>query len=74
MIYHKFKVDDRQTVINELYDDELVTYCGDCRVEIPVELSDLKFLHDTGADMAGTTFYCQGCSKVRRDKRDESHD
>lgn len=58
MIYHKFKQDDRTIIINELYDDELITFCGDCGKEMEITLEDLAHLHSFEADMAGTTFYC----------------
>ena len=62
MIYHKFELNDRQIVINELYDDELVAYCGSCQIEIPITLRDIKEIHEAGADFSGTNFYCRDCS------------
>lgn len=67
MIYHKFKIDDRQTAINELYDDELITYCGECGKEMEVTLEDIAQIHEQDCDLAGTVFYCVQCSEKRRE-------
>lgn len=66
MIYHKYET-DRGFVINELYDDELITCCGDCEKEIPVTLEDFNHLYEREIDMAGTTLFCNVCSKRRVD-------
>lgn len=65
MIYHKYKVDERTTVINELYEDEIVTFCGDCNKEIGVTLDDICHINMEGADFSSTTFFCAECSKKR---------
>lgn len=67
MIYHKYESSDRTTIINEIYDDELITYCGDCAKEIPVTLDDICHINMEGSDFAGTTFFCPECSKKRVD-------
>lgn len=61
MIYHKYET-DRGIVIKELYDDELVTYCGTCEKEMNIDLEDISNIHEDGADFSGTTFYCVNCS------------
>lgn len=62
MIYHKFKQDDRSTIINELYDDELITYCGSCQKEMEVTREDILNIYAMGSDFSSTTFYCKSCS------------
>lgn len=62
MIYHKFKQGDRTTIINELYDDELITFCGSCQIEMEVTIEDIAHLHEFESDFASTTFYCESCS------------
>ena len=46
MIYHKYESSDRTTIINEIYDDELITYCGDCAKEIPHKRVGSKIIFD----------------------------
>jgi len=67
MIFHKFELNDRSVVTNELYEDELVTYCGDCGKELEIGIEDINHIHNEGADFAGTTFYCNGCTPKAND-------
>ena len=69
MIYHKFKVDERTTVINELNEDELVTFCGGCRKEMEITLEDVQHIHETEADFCGTTFFCTKCTSLREESK-----
>ena len=62
MIYHKFKQDDRTIIINELYDDELITYCGGCQKEMEVTREDILDIYAMESDFSSTTFYCKSCS------------
>lgn len=63
MIYHKFQVDDRQTVINEIYDDEFVAYCPVCGKEHQVEPRQIADILTRGDDFSGTSVYCNECFK-----------
>ena len=67
MLYHKYKGSDRQTVVNELFEDEIITYCGDCSKEIEIFLDDICHINMEGGDFAGTTFFCTDCSQKRVD-------
>jgi beta-glucosidase/6-phospho-beta-glucosidase/beta-galactosidase len=62
MLYHKFKTGGT-TIINELNDDEIITFCGGCRKEMDVTLEDIAHIHEKGADFCGTTYYCKECAK-----------
>lgn len=70
MIFHKFKLDDRQTVINEIYDDELVTFCTGCGLEMDVDTEMMKEILVSGGSFDSTSFLCGDCSKTTKD--DES--
>lgn len=61
MVFHKYEVDGR-AIYTELYDDELVTFCGKCNKEMEVTLEDISKIHQIGGDFGGTTFYCEECS------------
>lgn len=63
MIFHKYET-ERGYVINEVYDDEFVTYCADCGTEIKLEPSDIAQILK-GGDFSGTIMYCHDCSERR---------
>jgi len=60
MIYHKYET-ERGYVTNEIYDDEFVTYCGDCSKEIKLEKDVLIQVLKDG-DLSATVIYCHDCS------------
>ena len=62
MILHKYETDGR-IKYTEIYDDELVTFCGGCNKEIEVTLKDISQIYESKSDFAGTMFYCKSCFK-----------
>ena len=67
MIYHKFKLTDNVEVKAELYEDEIFTDCPDCGKEIEVTLADFCHIYMEEADLAGTSFFCNECTKKRQE-------
>lgn len=63
MLYHKFSHDVHGEIVTELYDDEIITYCGGCNKEMPVEKEVIMAIWNEGNDFVGTTFYCHECSE-----------
>jgi hypothetical protein len=69
MLYVKTKLNDQFEIKVELYEDEIITNCGNCGKELPVEPEEIAEIISNGCDFVGTTFYCEDCSKgvVTRD-------
>ena len=64
MIYHKFERENK-IITEELYEDEIFTFCGDCSREIQLTLEDIASIYKDHGDFSGTTFFCIKCSKKR---------
>lgn len=65
MLYHKFKLNDQTELKVELYEDEIVTYCGGCNKEIEVGLDEIVQIYKEGADFSGTTYFCNSCANEK---------
>jgi uncharacterized protein with PIN domain len=63
LIYVKTKLNEHVEIKVELYEDEIYTRCGGCYKEMPVDLENIATIINEGSDFAGTTFYCDKCSK-----------
>ncbi|GIP63319.1 hypothetical protein J32TS6_18740 [Virgibacillus pantothenticus] len=63
MLWHKIPEQDGTFTFAELYEDEIVTYCGGCEKEMELTLEDIAAIHEQGDDFCGTTYYCKECAK-----------
>ena len=60
MIYHKYET-DRGYKVNEIYDDEFVTYCTSCKKEISLDLDEVKDTLNLGGSFDSTSYKCTDC-------------
>jgi uncharacterized protein with PIN domain len=63
LLYIKTKLNEHVEIKVELYEDEIYTRCGGCNKEMPVEPENIATIINEGSNFAGTTFYCEKCSK-----------
>lgn len=63
MLYIKTKLNEHVEIKVELYEDEIYTRCGGCNKEVPIEPENIATIINEGSNFAGTTFYCEKCSK-----------
>jgi hypothetical protein len=63
LLYIKTELNEHVEIKVELYEDEIYTRCGGCYKEMPVEPENIANIINEGSDFAGTTFYCDQCSK-----------
>ncbi len=63
MIYHKIPFENGSAVLAELHDDEIVSFCIKCNVEIQLDHEDILQIIKNGSDFGGTSFQCTKCTK-----------
>jgi uncharacterized protein with PIN domain len=63
LLYIKTKLNEHVEIKVELYEDEIYTRCGGCNKEVPIEPENIATIINEGSNFAGTTFYCEKCSK-----------
>ncbi|MBP1971636.1 hypothetical protein J2Z83_003787 [Virgibacillus natechei] len=61
MLYHKFSLGDSRTLIAELYEDEIITFCPTCGKEHQLEPEEIADIINRGSDFVGTSYFCNGC-------------
>ncbi|AUS03599.1 hypothetical protein M5W76_18020 [Paenibacillus larvae] len=68
MFYVKTKLNGDITIELPLYEDEIITYCGDCKKELQMDSEWLAEILKE-CDLSGTVVYCSDCTQKRREEK-----
>lgn len=64
MLYIKTQISENVEIKVDLYEDEIYSTCPGCGKEEQVEIEHLISILEDGGDFAGTSIYCEECSKI----------